>query len=172
MSPAATARVQPPETDDRLPYPENTVFLLPDLDYDKRVINLYLKQKYKGIPAQYIDSQVNSQAIPFVRDLAFVVCVRRAKEDEVPGPDHEDYEDPKSGKIRSRPIKPETYIHEVVESAPIRVGDHVKIERGTMFAPVETNLRPLIQALSDAAYPYRVSSQNKPDFMIRCTVAI
>jgi len=164
-----TRSTEPADT--RVPCPENTIFLIPDLEYDARVINLYLKKKYKNIPAAMITNQVNSNMLAFVTGLQFVVCVRRAQEDQSLGPDFEYVED-KNGKTRMVPIKHETYISDVVESAPVKVSEYVKVQPASMFQQTETNLKPLIQALGDAAYPFRVTSQNKPDFMIRCVVAV
>lgn len=161
---------QKQESDARIPYPEDTVFLVPEIPYDVQVIRGYLNKKYRGIPKDMVVSQVNMQALPHLEGLKFIVCVRRGKE-APPGPEHDIVPDDR-GVLRTKPIPPDRYHDEVYESPVIRVRDHVKATKGSMFAAIETNLNPLIDALAEHAYPCRIFPQNKPDFMLRMVVGV
>jgi len=166
---SASARAQQP-ADDRVPCPENTVFLIPDEAYTAQVIKGYLRKKYANIPQEMIVSQINMQAIPHLAELQFVLVVRRPSEGERLGPAYTLVTD-QFGKRVESPIAPETYHREVVESPPIRVRDHVKVARVNLFQATETKLDMLIDELAKHASPYRIFPQNKPDFLIRCMVA-
>lgn len=156
--------------DGRQPYPDNTIFLIPDIEYDAKVIRGYLAKKYRTIPKDMIVSQVNTQAVPHLPDMQFIVCVRRPVDGEALGLSYTVGPDER-GVLRERPIAPETYHHEVYESPIIRVKDHVKASKADMFKAIETDVSPLINVLCEHAQPCRVSVQNKPDFMLRCVVA-
>jgi hypothetical protein len=156
--------------DSRIPYPENTVFFVPEIPYDVQVIRGYLNKKYKGIPKDMIVSQVNMTALPHIENMKFIVCVRRGN-DGPPGPEHHIVPDER-GVLRTKPISPETYHNEVHESAVIKVRDHISVSKGSLFAPTETNLNALIDVLANEAYPCRVFPQNKPDTMLRFVVGV
>lgn len=160
-----------PESDTRIPYPEETVFLVPEIPYDVQVIRGYLNKKYKNVPKDMIVSQVNMNYLPHVEKMQIIVCVRRGKDGGTPGAEHVIVPDER-GTLRTRPIAPETYQDEVYESPAIKVRDHLKMTRGSMFTQQETNLNPLIDVLAEHAYPCRVFPQNKPDFMLRCVVGV
>jgi hypothetical protein len=158
-----------PESDTRRPYPDDTVFLVPEIPYDILVIRGYLTNKYKNVPKDMVVSQVNMNYLPHAEKCQFIVCVRRGKDGSVAGPEHTIVPDER-GILRTKPIAPETYHHEVVESPPVRVRDHIQMGRATMFQQVEPNLNPLINVLCDHAWPFRVTPQNKPDVMLRCVI--
>lgn len=159
------------ESDTRIPYPEDTVFLVPEIPYDVQVIRGYLNKKYKNIPRDMIVSQVNMNYLPHVENMKFIVCVRRGKDGGTPGPEHHIVPDER-GVLRTRPIAPDTYHDEVCESPSIKVRDHLKMSKGSMFTQQETNLNPLIDVLAEHAYPCRIFPQNKPDSMLRCVVGV
>lgn len=170
---AVSARAPQPiaAEDGRIPAPDNTVWLIPDIDYDKQVITKYLLKKYSGLPRDMIQSQVNMQALPHLPDVKVVVLVRRPKEDEVLGPMVTFEFDTARNQMKPIPVPPETYVHEVVENPPVRVGDYVTVKPGQIFRPQETDIMPLVDKLCDYAHPCRVSPQCKPDFMLRCVWA-
>jgi hypothetical protein len=160
-----------PESDTRLPYPDDTVFLAPDIPYEMNVIRGYLGKKYKNIPRDMIVSEVNMSALPHLEKLKLVVCVRRGKDGEPTGPGGEPFTDQR-GILRDKPIAPETYHHEVCESPPIRVRDYVQMGKATMFKQVEPTLNALIDVLAEHASPCRIFPQNKPDSMLRLMAAV
>jgi hypothetical protein len=160
-----------PEQDTRIPYPEDTVFLVPDVPYEKRVIQGYLNKKYKKIPHDMIVSEVNMNALPHLDSLKLVVCVRRGEDGQPPGAAGQPYTDER-GILRERIVAPETYHHEVYESPAIRVRDHVAMGKATMFRQVEPSLNALIDVLAEHASPFRIFPQNKPDSMLRCMVGV
>lgn len=178
---AASARAQQPEETGKLPYPDETVFLIPDIEYDAKVIKGYLAKKYKGIPREMIVSQANTHAVPHLASMGFIVCVRRAEEGEELGLSYTVGPDDR-GILRERPIAPDSYHSEVVENSqrlgpltpckPIKVTDYVKAPKTSLFASVETDVQPLVVALSEHAHPCRVTVQNKPDFLLRMVVAV
>lgn len=147
------------------------VFLVPDIGYDQGVIKGYLKKKYSGIPPEMITSQVNMSVMANLANLEFVVCVRRGIDGE-PGPAYtvETVETQSGTRRREVPIPPETYHNEVYESAPIRVRDHVKIEKVNLFRATEPQLGDLINVLCAHAMPHRITPQNKPDMLLRFVV--
>lgn len=159
------------EQDTRVPYPEDTVFFVPDIPYDTQVIRGYLNRKYKGIPKDMVCSQVNMQTMPHVEKLKFIVCVRRGQDGSPPGPEHHIVPDVR-GVLRTNPIAPDTYHSEVVESPAIRARDYISVPKGTLFTMVEPNLNPLIDTLAEHAIPCRIFAQNKPDFMLRMMVGV
>jgi hypothetical protein len=159
----------------KVQYVENTVFLVPDLDFDQKVIGVYLRNKYEGIPRDMIAHQfVNS--IVMYPGVRIVVCVRRPREYESLGPNFVMEYDAIQGCKVERKIPPEAYAEawpkgEVYESEPIVVSQYVKAERAHMFRPVKPDPNKLINKLCEEAWPCRVTPQNEPDFMIRCEYA-
>lgn len=171
MTAAPSARAQAPEQpprDTRIQAPADTVFFVPDVDFDKLVIQKYLNRKYVGIPKDYIQSQVNMQVFPHVPEMGIIVLVRRQREEGIPlGPSTQVVFNQFKNANEHVPIPPETYIDEVYESPRIRVGDHVHVKPGQLFRPQETNINPLIDVLCEHAAPNRITPQSKPDFMLR-----
>lgn len=159
------------EPDKRIPYPEDTIFLVPDVAYDRRVCTGYLQKKYKGLPNSVIVSEVNMTALPHLEKLKIIVCVRRGVDGEPLGPAGEMFTDQR-GILREKPIKPETYHHEVYESPSVRVRDHVTMGSASLFKQVEPSLNELIDVLAVHASPFRIFPQNKPDSMLRCVVGV
>lgn len=159
-----------PESDTRLPYPDDTVFFVPDAPYETNVIKGYLNKKYKNIPKDMIVSQVNMGVLPHLEKLKFIVCVRRGADGNPPGDAYTVGPDDR-GILREKPIAPETYHHEVYESPPIRARDHISATRVSLFTQSDTNLLPLIDALAEHAFPSRIFPQNKPDLMLKFMVA-
>lgn len=158
----------PPPTDGKIPAPANTVWMVPDIDYDKQVIGKYLARKYSNLPKEMIQSQVNMQALPHLPDVKLVVLGRRQPEEGTPvGPSTRVEFNQFKNANEHIPIPPETYVHEVYESPPVRVGDYVHVTPGQIFRPQETNIAPLIDVLCAHAAPNRITPQSKPDFMLR-----
>jgi len=156
----------------KVPYVENTVFLIPDLDYDERVIKVYLRNKYDGIPKDMIANQFVESIIMYP-GVRIVVVVRRPREDQPIGPKHVLEYDSTKGFTVARDIPPETYAEawpkgEVYESEPLMVAQWVKAERAHMFRPVRPDPNKLINKLCEEAWPCIVRPDNPPDFMIRC----
>lgn len=159
------------EQDTRIPYPTDTVFLVPDVPYDAQVIRGYLNKKYKNLPKDMVVSQLNMTAFPHI-DIKIVVCVRRGRDGGVPGPDHEPPFRDQFGRAVSKPIPPETYHDEVRESPAVRLRDYIQVPKFTLFTATEPNLNPLIDVLAEHAIPYRIFPQNKPDVLLRLQAAI
>jgi hypothetical protein len=157
-----------PPVDARKPAPPDTVWLVPDIDFDRSVIQQYLIRKYRDLPKEMIVSQINMQALPHLPAMKIVVLVRRQVDDFTPlSPAFNVEHDPLKGGLRSTPVKPETCIHEVTESKPVKVGEHINVMPGQIFRPQETDLNPLVNVLCELAAPCRVTPQCKPDFMLR-----
>jgi hypothetical protein len=159
-----------PESDQRIPYPEDTVFFVPDAPYEANVIRGYLNKKYRNIPKNMIVSQVNMGVLPHLEKVKFIVCVRRGADGNPPGNAYDVVPDER-GILREKPIAPETYHGEVYESPSIRARDHVKAAGISLFQQSEPNLLPLIDVLCEHAYPMRITPQNKPDLMLKFMVA-
>ena len=153
----------------RIPYPADTIFFVPDIPYEQGVIKGYIAKKYKDVPKDMIVSQVNMNALPHL-DIKFIVFVRKGKDGNAPGPAYHIVPDDR-GVLREKTVSPETYHDEVYESPAIRVRDFITMPRVTMFQQVEPNLNPLIDALCDHAWPCRITPQNKPDSMLKFVTA-
>lgn len=158
------------EQDARIPYPDDTVFFVPEAPYENSVIRGYLNKKYKNIPKDMIVSQVNMGVLPHLETIKFIVCVRRGADGNPPGDAYTVGPDDR-GILRERPIPPETYHREVYESPSIRARDHISATRVSLFTQNETNLLKLIDVLCEHAYPCRITPQNKPDMMLKFMVA-
>lgn len=169
MSNAPSARAQESQ-DTRIPYPEDTVFFVPDAPYELSVIKGYLAKKYRDIPKDMIVSQVNMSVLPHLEKLQFIVCVRRGANGNPPGNAYNVIPDER-GILRERAVPPETYHNEVYESPVIRVRDHVKVGRVSLFTQAEGDLHAFVNALADHASPSRIFPQNKPDHMLKFMVA-
>ena len=159
-----------PESDTRRPYPDDTVFFVPDAPYEQNVIRGYLNKKYKNIPKDMVVSQVNMGVLPHLEKLNFIVCVRRGADGNPPGNAYNVVPDER-GILREKPIAPETYHNEVYESPQIRARDHIGSAKISLFTQQETSLLKLIDVLCEHAYPMRITPQNKPDLMLKFMVA-
>jgi hypothetical protein len=153
------------------------VFLVPDdIEYDEKVIRSYLNKKY-DIPRdarEFITGKFNFETVIQVQGVKFVVCVRRPDEDGKLGDRYELIHVQRGSEMvpERREVPPERYEHEVYESKPILMSDHVKQERGQLFRPTKVDMRPIYDVLTLHAQPRcRVSPQNPPDFMCRMTWA-
>lgn len=150
----------------KLPVPANTLFLVPEPDYDQRVVKAALKERYEPISHHAIASKFNMQAAPHIPDFAIIVC-KRVVEDPRMSPGSRTERDPHTGEFREFVIAPETYVHEVVLSKPLKISEFITLSEAGWMAARQIDISPFINAVSEAAHPYRVLPENPPDFMCR-----
>jgi hypothetical protein len=131
-----------------------TTFLVPETDYDNRVCRAYIALKYPD--AVYVESKLNTAQFGGWADGEQIVVVRRDTHPKPGGPGsrrEKDVED----RWQYIPIEPETYINEVVESAPVDVKTTMVVTKADRFTKAELNTKPLIARLSELMpLPYRI----------------
>lgn len=146
-------------------FPANTLFLVPDIPYDRTVIELYLRDKYEGVDGAHIQNAFNMDAVPFVQNMQIVVMAIRPPEHTVRlqwtiGTDAH-------GVKYEIPVPPAEHVQWVVESPVLRVSDLVQMQPSQIFRPTKPDLSKLIATLVEHAHPYRIQPQNPPDAMCR-----
>lgn len=152
---AADAERSKPEThsvsEDDL---ERTTFLIPESPYDNAVCRAYLSAKYPD--AQYIGNSLDLQKVAGWPDSEQIVVVRRDTWPKTPGKGFRKEKD-EMGKWIDIPIEPETYISEVVESAPVLLRDAREVTKADRFTKSQTNMAVLLRRLAELmAPPYRI----------------
>lgn len=154
----------------KLKFPSNTLFLVPDIPYDRKVIELYLLDKYETVDRAVLQASFNMDAVPYVRDMQIVVMSIRPPEHTVRlqwevGTD--------AHGVKFEIPKPEReHVQYVVESPALRVADLVHMAAAQMFRPTKPDLSKLIDTLAEYAHPYRIKPQNPPDSMCTMVYAI
>lgn len=131
-----------------------TTFLIPDSDYDNQVCRAYLMHKYPD--ATYIGSSLNTSIIGGWPEGEQIVVVRRDTYPKPVGPGsrrEKDVED----KWQYVGIDPETYVHEVVEMAPIDIKATIIETKPDRFTKAKLNKAPLLRRLAELMpLPYRI----------------
>jgi hypothetical protein len=136
-----------------------TLFLIPESDYDRDVCRLYLAQRYPT--AQSISHQVHCEKLSYVNGARVVVVTRRGEGGKMSGPSTKRRKD-EEGKFEDFKIPPETYLHEVVESAPIVVAECMDVVPATMFSEGSVDMNELVARLAERAFPYRIAPPSDP----------
>lgn len=138
---------------------ESTLFFVPETDYDRDICRIYVQQRYPN--AQSISHQVNAEKLSYVKGARIVVVTRRGLDGKRPGPGWKRQKD-EEGKFEDFKVPPETYLHEVVESAPILVSDCMDVVPATMFSEGSVDMTELSARLAEHAYPYRIALPADP----------
>lgn len=149
----------------KLKWPAGTLFLVPDIPYDRKVIEMYLADKYETIDRAHIQSAFNMDAVPFVQNMQIVVMTIRPPEHYVRK--QWDVGTDAHGVKFEIPIPEAEHVRYVVESPVLRICDLVQMQAAQMFRPTKPDLTNLINALAEHAAPYRIQPQNPPDAMCR-----
>lgn len=139
----------------------HTTFLVPDTPYDDQVCRAYIFEKYPD--ARYIGSSLDLAKLGGWADNEQIVVVRRdtwPKPHGVGSKREKDVE----GKWEYIMVPPETYICEVVESAPIRVKQTIVAAEADRFTKSQLNIKPLIKRLCELMpLPYRIDLPRHED---------
>lgn len=133
----------------------NVTFFVPETTYDNQVCRAYLALKYPD--AQLISSQINLNSIGGWPTDDKIVVVRR---DVWPRPSpgrSTTREKDEEGKWMYIDVAPETYVNEVVESAPIHIHSTMVATAANRFEKAKLDLHPLIRRLGELMpQPYRI----------------
>lgn len=138
---------------------ETTLFLVPESDYDREICRLYIEQRYPE--AKSVSHQFHAEKLAYVKDARIVVITRRGVNNKAPGPGWKRQKD-EEGKWQDFKIPPETYLNEVVESAPIFVADSMSVVPATMFSEGSVDLTELTSRVAERAYPFRIAPPADP----------
>jgi len=138
---------------------DKTLFLIPETEYDQAICRVYLKTRYPE--ATNIVAQFNAERLSYVKGAQIVVITRRGKNGGMPGPGTRRQKDAEDVWKESK-IPPETYLDELVESAPILVEECMNVVPANMFSDQDVDMRELIARLSERAYPYRIACPADP----------
>lgn len=151
--------------DERLPYPKDTLFLVTESEYDQAVMRAAIAKKFKDVPREMIATSFNMSRVQHLPQLQMIVCTRIIiSEDGSPG---ERRERNANSELVWMKVNPSTYIEEVVFSAPIKVGEKVKVTGVSLSSNGQVDLTPLLEAVAASAWPYRILPENPPDVMCR-----
>jgi hypothetical protein len=140
-----------------------TIFLIPDFAPERRIAEIYIQRNYPA--AQNIGSSLNYQLVPQMPEIQIVVVCRR------PEPGHA---------LRSHVIKrlrednkweevqvpPEDLVDQVLESAPILVGESVHVSPMSLTTHTMVDTNELVERLAEVSPGYRIFRQNPPDQLI------
>lgn len=127
---------------------DNTLFLIPAADYSREVCTKYMQKRYPGATVMtYMQPEILS-AFP----NAQIVVVTRKPGPLGLGPAAKTVLNPKEELVQLA-IPAEEYLHEVVESAPIKVSDGVLVSMGTMFTHGRLDLARFSLRLGEVAAP-------------------
>lgn len=140
-----------------------TIFLIPDFAPERRIAEIYVQRNYPG--AQNIGSSLNYQLVPQMPDIQIVVVARRPQPGHSLTP-HVTTRLKQDNKWEEVQVPPEDLVHEVLESAPITVGDSVQVSPMSLTTHSMVNTDELVERLAEVAPGYRVFRQNPPDQLI------
>lgn len=138
---------------------EKTLFLIPEGDYDQQVVREYLKIRYPE--AQNVVAMFHAERLSYIKGAQIVVVTRRGKNGGHPGPSwrrQKDVEDV----WKETKIPPETYLDEVVESAPVVVAQCMDVSPANMFSDQQVDMSELVVRLTELAMPYRIAVPADP----------
>lgn len=138
---------------------ESTLFLVPETDYDREICRIYVQQRYPA--AKSVSHQVHAEKLSYVKDARIVVITRRGLDGKLPGVGWKRMKD-EEGKFDDFKVPPETYLNEVVESAPIVVAECMDVVPATMFSEGSVNMTELAARLAEHAAPYRIALPADP----------
>jgi hypothetical protein len=107
------ARMAAPPSPKLLVQLEQTLFLIPEPEYDSNVARAYIKDRYPD--AGNIVCSFHAEKLSYVKGAQVVVVTRRGLNGKQPGPRTKRTKD-EEGTFYDAPIPPETYLAEIVES--------------------------------------------------------
>lgn len=139
---------------------EQTLFLVPEPEYDGQVARAYLERRYQG-EARNVVSAFNAEKLAYVKGSQVVVVTRRGKDGRSTGPRTRRTRD-EEGTFHDAPIPPETYLEEIVESEPITVSDCIAMTEATMFSDASVDFSELVARLAERAVPFRIAPPADP----------
>lgn len=152
---------QPPQVADDDLY--RTIFLIPDYAPEHRIAELYLQKRYPG--AVNIGSSLNYNLVPQMPEIQVVVVCRRP----LPGREitpHVRKVLQADNKWTEEQVPLSELVPEVLEAAPIVVGDAVEVSAQSLVSASTVNTDELVERLADVAPGYRIFRQNPPDQLI------
>lgn len=138
---------------------DNTLFLIPESDYDRDVARAYLSNRYPN--ARSVSHQFHAEKLTYVQGARIVVCTRRGIDGKPSGPAWKRRKD-EEGKFEDFKIPADTYVNEIVESAPIVVAECMDVVPATMFSEGSVDMTELAARLAEHAYPYRIALPADP----------
>lgn len=152
---------QPPQipTDDLY----RTIFLIPDYAPEHRIAELYLQRRYPG--AVNIGSSLNYNLVPQMPEIQVVVVCRRPQPGHVITP-HVRMRLRIDNKWEEEQVPLTELVDEVLEAAPIVVGDAVEVSAQSLVSAAQVNTDELVERLAEVAPGYRIFRQNPPDQLI------
>lgn len=140
-----------------------TIFLIPDYAPEHRIAELYLQQRYPG--AVNVGSSLNYNLVPQMPEIQVVVICRRPEPGREITP-HVRMVLRADNKWTEEQVPLTELVPEVLESAPIVVGDAVEVSAQSLVSASQVNTDELVERLAEVAPGYRIFRQNPPDQLI------
>jgi len=140
-----------------------TIFLIPDYAPERRIAEMYVQRRYPG--ASNIGSSLNYELVPQLPDIQIVVVCRRPE----PGYTLSPHVRPRlraDNKWEEEQVPLEELVPEVLESAPITVGESVQVSAMSLTTAARVNTDELVERLAEVTPGYRIFRQNPPDQLI------
>lgn len=141
-----------------------TIFLIPDFAPERRIAEMYVQQRY-GARATNIGSSLNYNLVPQMPEIQVVVVCRRP----LPGyllTSHVRMRLKPDNKWEEEQVPLQELVPEVLESAPILVGESVQVSPMSLTTATVVNTDELVERLAEVTPGYRVFRQNPPDQLI------
>ena len=154
------ARMEAPPTLKPRDY-EVTLFLVPESEYDNSVCRAYLAKRYPELEQSQasIVSAFHAEKLTYVKGAQMIVVTRRPK--SLRGPGLRRIKDDENKWI-DVPVPPETYIDDVIESAPLVIDECLDVKPATMFSEQSVDMTELVARLAERAFPYRIAPPADP----------
>jgi len=140
-----------------------TIFLIPDYAPERRIAEIYIQRRYPR--AANVGSSLNYELVPQLPDIQIVVVCRRPEPGYTLTP-HVKQQLRIDNKWEEVQVPPEDLVHEVLESAPITVGDSVIVSAMSLTTASRVNTDELVERLAEVTPGYRIFRQNPPDQLI------
>lgn len=140
-----------------------TIFFIPDHQPEHNIALAWVKRRYPGAPN--VGSSINYHLVPQMPDVQIVVVCRRMPPGHELTP-HERAQLRADNKWIDVPTPMADLLPEVLESAPLLVGDYCDVTENSLLAAGRVVVDRLVDALSDVAPGYRVFKGNPPDQLI------
>lgn len=153
------ARMAAPPSPKVLEHLEQTLFLIPEPEYDALVARAYIATRYPD--AGNIVCAFHAEKLSYVKGAQVVVVTRRGINGKQPGPRSKRTKD-EEGTFYDQPIPPDTYLAEIVESEPIIVADCMDVVPATMFSEQSVDMREFTARLAERAHPFRIAPPSDP----------
>lgn len=138
---------------------EQTLFLVPEPEYDNMVARAYIANRYPE--AMNVVHAFHAEKLSYVKGAQIVVITRRGINGKVTGPRTKRTKD-EEGTFYDAPIPPDTYLAECVESEPIVVADCISVTTATMFSDQTVDMTELVARLAEVAAPFRIAPPADP----------